>query len=306
MTRTIGIFIATIACVASPALGQDLIWSTNTGLILRGSVDGSGATVLIDLGGTSAESLAVDHTAGKLYWGVSGTGAIGRANLDGTDVESLLTVSSGDGLLSIEIDPATGLLYWGDGIDEKIRRVALDGTGEETIASSLGNPVDLEIDRVTRMLYWGESQHREVHRTDLDGDHVVELLVPNNGGAIALDRASGFLFYGDQTADRVVRSTLDGTSRTMILADRGNPSGLCVHDLSLYFAQNCCGGASGIYVTAFDGSAVSKVYDFDGYSQIRDMIVVPSLPCRGDVDEDGWVDVGDLLEVLANWGPCPK
>ena len=25
----------------------------------------------------------------------------------------------------------------------------------------------------------------------------------------------------------------------------------------------------------------------------------------GDINEDGWVDVNDLLEVISGWGACP-
>lgn len=34
-------------------------------------------------------------------------------------------------------------------------------------------------------------------------------------------------------------------------------------------------------------------------------VVVAGPPCPGDVDGSGEVDVTDLLELIAAWGPCP-
>ena len=39
--------------------------------------------------------------------------------------------------------------------------------------------------------------------------------------------------------------------------------------------------------------------------EIRGQIVVPIGKCLGDTDCDGNVAVGDLLAVIASWGPCP-
>jgi hypothetical protein len=34
-------------------------------------------------------------------------------------------------------------------------------------------------------------------------------------------------------------------------------------------------------------------------------VLVESVPCTGDLDADGQVRIGDLIGLLASWGPCP-
>jgi hypothetical protein len=40
-------------------------------------------------------------------------------------------------------------------------------------------------------------------------------------------------------------------------------------------------------------------------ASVTSTLVVGALPCPGDLDGDGFVAIGDVIEVLALWGPCP-
>ena len=69
--------------------------------------------------------IALDVMAGKIYWADVGAD-IQRANLDGTDVEDLVTVLESP--TGIAIDTIAGKIYWPDGGTDKIQRANLDGT----------------------------------------------------------------------------------------------------------------------------------------------------------------------------------
>lgn len=109
------------------------------GPISRMNLDGTGLEVLTYTVGIG-NGIAVDHRGGKIYWteyGGSGSSVIRRAELDGSNVETLLTTM--DGLATpqhIAVDPAGGKIYWADIDGEaQIARANLDGSGMESLYS---------------------------------------------------------------------------------------------------------------------------------------------------------------------------
>ena len=62
-----------------------------------------------------------------MYWADIDTAKIQRANLDGTDIEDLVTT----GLRTVEtiaLDVTNRKIYWADWATDKIQRANLDGT----------------------------------------------------------------------------------------------------------------------------------------------------------------------------------
>ena len=111
--------------------------------IRRFNLDGSGGEVLALRGMRGALAIALDLAGGKIYWTApnrgdpKGTAKIGRANLDGTGVEDLLTVA--DGLISpqgIAVDGAAQRLYWTDQGAATIQSANLDGSNVRILVTA--------------------------------------------------------------------------------------------------------------------------------------------------------------------------
>ena len=67
----------------------------------------------------------------KMYWTEAHNGKIQRADLDGTNIEDLVTgIHFGEGLA---LDVAAGKMYWSDPADEMILRANLDGSSIEVL-----------------------------------------------------------------------------------------------------------------------------------------------------------------------------
>ena len=67
-----------------------------------------------------------------MYWTDVGTHKIQRANLDGSNIEDLITT----GLIypqGIALDLSKGKMYWTDGGTDKIQRANLDGSNIEDL-----------------------------------------------------------------------------------------------------------------------------------------------------------------------------
>ena len=166
------------------------------GKIWRANLDGSSPEVLVTTGLVNPQSIALDTTAGKMYWTDSGTGApnplqddkIQRANLDGSNIETLVTY---EGLLrlprAIALDVAAGKMYWTDISRDRIRRANLDGTeaedilntrtfGGQSLAGSATAPRDIALDLTSDppKMYWTDAGTANVNdgkiwRANLDG-----------------------------------------------------------------------------------------------------------------------------------------
>ena len=84
----------------------------------------------------------------------SGTGKIQRADLDGSNVENVVTISGG-GLECIALDIEEGKIYWIEDGVRAIRRANLDGFGvEDFVTSGIGNPEFIALDFESDKLYW--------------------------------------------------------------------------------------------------------------------------------------------------------
>ena len=120
---------------------------STTRTIQRANLDGSQLEELtryIGPGRGGFNDIVLDVAAGKMYWSVydadnDGSGRIQRANLDGSQMENLITGSPGSRRPSgLALDVGAGKMYWGNTFrgDEgtsSIQRADLDGSQIEDL-----------------------------------------------------------------------------------------------------------------------------------------------------------------------------
>jgi DNA-binding beta-propeller fold protein YncE len=135
------------------AAGHLYFTDNGANAIRRVNLDGTGLTDLVTADVVSPANVQLDLINGKMYWvdfgdlTQSNVGKLVRANLDGTNVENLLTNQPLPE--DISLDVLAGKFYWTDGIDDVIKRANLDGSGVETIltaAQGLDFPFALTVD----------------------------------------------------------------------------------------------------------------------------------------------------------------
>lgn len=109
----------------------------------------------------SISGIALDMTAGKLYWSESNSGRIRRGNLDGSNIEDILTGLNQP--LWVTTDIENKKIYWSEQGAGKIRRANLDGTNTEDLFNNLILPGRLIIpfanNGVPTSISRGESPH---------------------------------------------------------------------------------------------------------------------------------------------------
>ena len=167
----------------------------------------------------------------KIFWTDRSTDKIQRANLDGSDVQDLVT----QGLerpSGIALDLEGGKMYWTDHSTEKIQRANLDGSDVQDLVirtQGLSDPRGIALDVEGGKMYWTDYGTDKIQRANLDGSDVQDLVTRTQGlvspRGIALDVAGGKMYWTDYGTDKIQRANLDGSdvqdlvTRTQGLSD---------------------------------------------------------------------------------------
>jgi len=233
--------------------------SANDGSIERANLDGSSVTQIVRSGDTfTPKQLQLDKKNRKLYWCDREGMRVMRANVDGSNVETLVDTSEGDArpgkdilkwCVGIALDVAGGKLYWTQkGPDNagkgRIFRAGLELPEGKTPANrndiellydGLPEPIDLELDHANRMIYWTDRgdppRGNTVNRAPIDvpsGDHKEPEIVFTHlmeGIGIALDLKGGRMFVSD-LGGSVYTADLDGSNQKTLLMAEGNLTGI--------------------------------------------------------------------------------
>ncbi len=229
------------------------------GSIERADLDGKNRRVIIPQGVThTPKQIHLDNDGGKLYWSDREGMRVMRANLDGSQVETLVETGRGDKdtrdatrwCVGITIDPKLGKIYWTQkGPDNgglgRISRANIDIPKGESPASRsdievlfdrLPEPIDLELDLANRVLYWTDRgdppRGNTVNRAPIDKRTAPEILITHlmEGIGIALDVPGNRMFVTDFSGS-VYSADLDGKNERNFLYAQGNLTGIAYAEI---------------------------------------------------------------------------
>ncbi|GLR84123.1 3-hydroxyacyl-CoA dehydrogenase [Bradyrhizobium iriomotense] len=226
----------------------------NDGSIERADLDGGNRKVIVPQGVIhTPKQMHLDKENGKLYWCDREGMRVMRANLDGSQVETLVQTGHGDNdardqnlwCVGITIDPKFKKIYWtqkgpDNGEQGRIFRANIEiPKGEtptnrsdiEVLFDRLPEPIDLELDVANRVLYWTDRgdppRGNTVNRAPVDTKADPEIVVTHlmEGIGIALDVPGNRMFVTD-FAGSVYSADLDGKNVRNFLYAQGNLTGI--------------------------------------------------------------------------------
>jgi DNA-binding beta-propeller fold protein YncE len=226
----------------------------NDGSIERADLDGRNRKVIVPQGVThTPKQIHLDKENCKLYWCDREGMRVMRANLDGSQVETLVQTGHGDNdardqnlwCVGITIDPKFKKIYWtqkgpDNGEQGRIFRANIEiPKGEtptnrsdiEVLFDRLPEPIDLELDVANRVLYWTDRgdppRGNTVNRAPVDTKADPEIVVTHlmEGIGIALDVPGNRMFVTD-FAGSVYSADLDGKNERNFLYAQGNLTGI--------------------------------------------------------------------------------
>lgn len=225
----------------TPSL-RKIYWSDFSGSsIERANTDGTQRETLAGALPNSPIDLAIDYSAGKMYWSESfdvGMPKIRRANLDGSNPEIIIDFSGLIIVPSIALDIPNQKIYWaanptanaGDKPARRgpgtIARANLDGSNAEVINATVVFPVGLAVGG--GKVYWYDDDTGWIERANLDGSAFEQILEQPLGEAVplAVDALQGKIYW---IADNYLRrANLDGTNAEDLLHGAGEAFDLTV------------------------------------------------------------------------------
>jgi hypothetical protein len=251
--------------IAVDVVAGNIYWTNmgnptvNDGSIERADLDGQNRITIVPQGGTfTPKQLQLETKSGKLYWCDREGMRLMRANLDGSNMQTLVDTSQGDPrpgpdptkwCVGVAIDADAGTVYWTQkgpdnagkgrifraGIDIPTGQTASSRADIEVLYDGLPEPIDLELDLNNRVMYWTDRgdppRGNTVNRAPMDADakdrpapeivftHLME------GIGIALDLKDDRMFITDFGGD-VLSARLDGSDKKVLLVAQGNLTGI--------------------------------------------------------------------------------
>ena len=134
-----------------------------------------------------------------------------RANLDGTNVESIvILVNVGQKILRLthNIIKSIGLIH----ILSQISRANLDGSNAEDIVNVRREHSGIDL-TVQGKIYWVDSNLDVIKRANIDGSNIETIVSLGNAfpEGIAVDDIHGKMYWVDSFLDKIQRANLDGS-----------------------------------------------------------------------------------------------
>ena len=240
-------------------------------------------------------------TGVHMYWTDSVTGKIQRANLDGTNIQDLVTTELSN-LKDIELDITGNKMYWVVPETHKVQRANLDGTNVEDLVDTQGSPFGIAVDTTNRKMYWSTWNPGKIRRANLDGtnveDFVTGLSEPED---IDLDISRGKIYWTDTVTNKIQRANLDGSNiEDLVTVGLSHPLGLTL---------DVAGGKMYWTNTSFfpwGGPGLDKIQraNLDG-SNVEDLVttgLVLAIDIALDVENGKmyWTDCGTVKIQRAN------
>jgi PKD repeat protein len=200
--------------------GEGKIWSVN--------LDGTDLKAIVD-GLYDPYGIALDVAGGKVYWAEDAddgdVGHIGRANLDGSNQENVVTLDNAQ-FRAIALDPENNKMYYYEVNNEDLYSADLDGNNAAPLISGVYGYA-IYVDTKNDKIYFDEQNDEEFKRADLNGDNVET--VDDNGTriyGIAIDQETGKLYWSGRDSGEIYQANLDGTHKLILDGSLSSPRGL--------------------------------------------------------------------------------
>jgi DNA-binding beta-propeller fold protein YncE len=214
-----------------PTSGRLFFLDLGGGRVITANPDGSDAKTIVNEGRRLPDGIVVDIAAGHIYWTNMGNpnandGSIERADLDGTNLTTIIPTGDTFTPKQLQLDKKNGKLYWSDREGMRVMRSNLDGSAIETLVETghgqsdrrdarnwcVGIAVDVEGGK----LYWTQKGNDNAGQGRI---FRANLEIPKNQGP-ANRKDIELLFDG---LPEPIDLDLDLANRRMYWTDRGDP-----------------------------------------------------------------------------------
>jgi hypothetical protein len=207
-----------------------LFWLDVGGTVLTSRAEPFQRKTLVSSAGDGPDGIAVDVPGGHVFWTNMGNtaaddGYIERANLDGSNVTTIVPAGGTFTPKQMKLEPVEQKLYWSDREGMRVQRADIDGSHVETLYTAaqgdearkdLSNHcVGIAIDLAGGYFYWSQKGPDNGHVGSLRRAHLV---MPQ--GESDVDRSDVEVLY--DALPEPIDIDLDRSTGTIYWTDRGD------------------------------------------------------------------------------------
>ncbi|MFI6833101.1 choice-of-anchor D domain-containing protein [Kribbella sp. NPDC050241] len=212
-----------------------LYWSGDD--IWAADVDGSNPHNILS---AFEPTLGVAVDSSHVYWINTNTGAVRRANPDGSNAQDLVPGSNaapGTGGLAVDANHVYWTSYAAGSAPGTIWRANVgDGSNPQAIATAQATPFGIAVDG--SHIYWTNSGDGTIWRANLDGTDA-QSIVQGEGqqSLFAVTVDANHLYWTNRSQNTVKRANLDGTNPQTLLSGQSLPQAIAVDALYVYWSN---------------------------------------------------------------------
>ena len=152
-------------------------------------------------------SALVAQAGADVYWANHGSDTIGRAKLDGSELEQSF-ITAADPTSSVTID--AGHVYWTNYYEGTIGRAKLDGTEvEQSFITGANHPAGVAVD--AGHVYWTNYYEGTIGRAKLDGTEVEQSFITGANEPYGVTVDAEHVYWANYGSDTIGRANLDST-----------------------------------------------------------------------------------------------
>ena len=172
----------------------------------------------------------------RVYWTNSGANMVGRANVDGQNVnQTFINNARSSAHFGMAVDSQH--VYWANNQNHTISRADLDGQNlNESFITGASYPEWVAVD--SRYIYWTNAGTSTISRADLNGQNVISNFIHTASGAFGVAVDSSHIYWANVSPESIGRADLDGqnVNQSFITGPIGL-YGLAVDDSHIYWAD---------------------------------------------------------------------
>ena len=263
--------VLALLCLAAPAQAY-IYWAGNEAPLAIGRANDDGTGVIKDFIRQASSSFGIALSGTHIYWVnqaapgcletelflCPNTGSIGRANLNGTDVDQNFIVGADDPL-GVAVNGQG--IYWTNHGSYTIGHANLDGTNvDQGFIAAAGDPIGIAVHGTH--VYWSVSGGEgEINRANLDGTAVTRgLITASEPFGVAVDGAH--VYWANLGSYEIGRASLDGTNvdQSFIQGIVEGPSALAVDSAHIYWNGDAEDSVAGIARANLDGTGANPYF----------------------------------------------
>jgi virginiamycin B lyase len=168
-----------------------------------------------------------------VYWG-NFDGTVGRANLDGTNVEESF-IAGGDNVCGVAVNATH--IYWANVSGTGIGRANLDGTGVDQSLIDATDPCGVAVSATH--VYWANSSANTIGRANLNGTGAGQNFVTGASEPCGVAVDGTYLYWANDGSDSIGRAELSNpaTADQGFITGADSPCGVAVNATHLYWTN---------------------------------------------------------------------